>query len=199
MRKFALVIGLLMLLPLGSLVAQDSVTVVRDNSITKGQIDTIRIKSYAARYDPRKAIFYAAIVPGLGQVYTKKYWKLPLVYGGFIGIGYGFNFYQKGYTDFKAQLYYNLENGLSGPNQFNPDSQFTTQQIRIIIDRYREQRDLMIILFAGMYILQIVDAHVDTHLKEFDLNPNLKVSIEPMMSNDMLVGRQTGVSLILRF
>src|SRR5688572_20167387 len=71
--------------------------------------DTVELKSYASRYDPRKAIMYAAILPGLGQVYNKKYWKLPLVYGGFIGFGYGISFYQKGYTKYKAELFDILE------------------------------------------------------------------------------------------
>src|SRR5688572_19844318 len=61
---------------------QEPVTVTRDSLIIESQ-DTISIKSYAKRYNPRKALLYAAVVPGLGQVYNKKYWKLPLVYGGF--------------------------------------------------------------------------------------------------------------------
>jgi hypothetical protein len=138
------------------------------------------------------------VLPGLGQIYNKKYWKLPLVYGGFFSIGYGINFYQKGYTKYKNHLFYNLENDFDESAR-NPDVGYTTSQLRTIVNRYRRERDFMIILMGGMYLLQIIDAHVDAHLKEFDLNPNLQVSIEPTMEQNVLLGRQTGVSLIVRF
>lgn len=160
--------------------------------------DTVLIQSYAKRYNPTKAILYAAVVPGLGQIYNKKYWKLPLVYGGFYAIGYGINFYQKGYEKYKNQLFYNLENDYSETEQ-NPESKYTTAQLRTLTDRYRRERDFMIILMGGMYLLQMIDAHVDTHLKEFDLNPRLQVSIEPTMEQNAMLGRQTGVALIIKF
>jgi hypothetical protein len=156
--------------------------------------DTVELKSYASRYDPRKAIMYAAVLPGLGQVYNKKYWKLPLVYGGFIGFGYGVSFYQKGYTKYKAELFEILETDapLSA-------SGYTEDQLRNIVDKYRRERDFMMILMAGMYLLQLVDAHVDAHLKEFDLNPNLHVRLQPTWESDMLTGRSMGLSLKFRF
>ncbi len=179
--------------------AQDSVTVITpDTLITDGR-DTVLIKSYADRYDPRKALLYAAIAPGLGQIYNKKYWKLPLVYGGFIALGYGFNFYQEGFTKYKQELYYNLENGYGEDNQRRPGDNYTTANYRRIVDLYKRQRDFMIILMGGMYLLQIVDAHVDAHLKEFDLNPKLQLTIEPTFEQNSLIGRQSGVSLIIKF
>jgi hypothetical protein len=157
--------------------------------------DTVELKSYATRYDPRKAALFAAILPGLGQVYNKKYWKLPLVYGGFIGLGYGLNFYQKGYTKYRGELFNLLD---TDPAQLSK-SGFTEDQLRTIVNRYRRERDYMMILMAGMYLLQIVDAHVDAHLKEFDLNPNLHVRVQPTWENDALTGRTAGVSLKFRF
>jgi hypothetical protein len=157
--------------------------------------DTVELQSYATRYDPRKAILYAAILPGLGQIYNKKYWKLPLVYGGFIGFGYGISFYQKGYTKYKSELFDILE---PDAPLLSP-SGFTEDQLRTIVDRYRRQRDFFIILMAGMYLLQMVDAHVDAHLKEFDLNPNLHVRLEPTWESDTQLGRSAGFSIKLRF
>ncbi|MBL7839685.1 MAG: hypothetical protein JNJ75_06065 [Cyclobacteriaceae bacterium] len=159
--------------------------------------DTATIASYASRYDPRKAILFAAILPGLGQVYNKKYWKLPLVYGGFAGFGYGVNFYQKGYKEFKGALFDLLESGES--SIVVRGQPWSEQSLRTIVDRYRRERDFFIILSAGMYLLQMIDAHVDAHLKEFDLNPNLHVKIQPSMNNDMLTGTTTGISLIVKF
>jgi hypothetical protein len=176
--------------------AQDSLHIERNTDI--GTVDTIAIKSHAKRYSPRKALLYAAILPGLGQAYNKKYWKLPLVYGGFYAIGYYINEYNNLYTEYKGYLYDNLEAGL-GENERHPEILFTTTQIRTAVDKTRRERDLMIILLGGMYLLQMVDAHVDAHLKEFDLNPNLQVSIEPSLQQDVWTGRTTGVSLVFRF
>jgi hypothetical protein len=162
--------------------------------------DTVLLKSYAARYDPRKALLYAAVVPGLGQIYTKKYWKLPLVYGGFFGIGYAINFYQGNYKKYKVDLFRNLDRGLieDSDRDTKPNS-YTTGQLRTIVDKSRRERDFWTIMLGAMYILQIVDAHVDAHLKEFDLNPNLKVSIQPSVTQDQLMGRQNGMSLVIKF
>lgn len=159
--------------------------------------DTATIASYASRYDPRKALLFAAILPGLGQVYNKKYWKLPLVYGGFAGFGYGVSFYQRGYKEFKGALFDLLESGES--TILVRKQAWSEQSLRTVVDRYRRERDFFIILSAGMYLLQMIDAHVDAHLKEFDLNPNLHVRIQPTMNNDMLTGTTSGISLIVKF
>jgi hypothetical protein len=185
------------LLVITTLHAQDSVVVERDTLIVEKK-DTLLTKSYANRYNPRKALLYAAILPGMGQIYNKKYWKLPLVYGGFVSIGYGINFYNNLYREYKHELFINLEMGL-GENDVRDNTPTTTRGYRVAVDRAKRERDFMIILMGGMYILQMIDAHVDAHLKEFDLNPNLQVSLEPLIEQNSLIGRQTGVALIIRF
>lgn len=177
--------------------AQDSLRTEPDPDAVFLKSDTATLRSYANRYDPRKAILFAAVLPGLGQIYNKKYWKLPLVYGGFIGLGYGVNFYQKGYRELKGGLFELLETGEPTVHVLGYD--LAEDQLRRLVDRYRRERDFFIILSAGMYLLQMVDAHIDAHLKEFDLNPNLQVKIQPSMNNDMLTGRTTGISLVLKF
>jgi hypothetical protein len=184
-----------------STMAQDSLTVIPDDTVITDGSDTVLLKSYASRYDPRKALMYAAVLPGLGQIYNKKYWKLPLVYGGFFGIGYAINFYQGNYTEYKAQLFYNLDHGLEGDNEkdLNDPNAYTTGQLRTIVDKTRRERDFWVIMMGAMYLLQIVDAHVDAHLKEFDLNPTFKVSFRPSMTQDVLMGRQNSMSVVLKF
>lgn len=181
--------------------AQDSLTVIPDDTVMGGAPDTVLLKSYASRYDPRKALLYAAVLPGLGQIYNKKYWKLPLVYGGFFGIGYAINFYQGNYSEYKAQLFYNLDHGLEEDNDRKPNdpNAYTTGQLRTIVDKSRRERDFWVVMMGAMYLLQIVDAHVDAHLKEFDLNPTFKVSFRPSMGYDELLGRQNSMSVVLKF
>ncbi len=156
--------------------------------------DTIVIKSYATRYSPAKALLFAAVLPGAGQIYTKKYWKLPLVYGGLFATGYAINFYQEGYKTYKSELFDLVNSG----DPIGP-SGFTEGQLQTIVDRNRRERDFFIIIMAGVYVLQMVDAHVDAHLKEFDLNPTLQVSIRPTVENTLLTGTTGGLSLIIRF
>ena len=177
---------------------QDSLRVI-DSVYVSGGPDTVLLKSYATRYDPRKALLYAAVLPGMGQIYNKKYWKLPLVYGGFGALAYGVNFYQQGFLRYKRELFTNLELGLIKDGDIRTGDTFTTANYRRIVDLYKRQRDFMLILMAGMYLLQIVDAHVDAHLKEFDVNPELKVSLQPLMEHTAMLGNHSGFSLIIRF
>ncbi len=179
--------------------AQKKKIVSQDDSLISISRDTVLLKSYAKQYDPQRALLLAAIVPGLGQIYTKKYWKLPLVYGGFFAIGYGFNQYNGFYQNYKKELFYNLENGYVNDSDRRPGEFITTGSYRTAVDFYRNKRDLMVLLMGGMYLLQIIDAHVDAHLKEFDLNPNLQVSIQPSVSQNDLIGRQSGFSIIIKF
>ncbi len=76
---------------------------------------------------------------------------------------------------------------------------YTEAQLRTVVDTYRRQRDYFIVLGGFLYVLQFVDAHVDAHLKEFDLNPQLKLSWEPSVQQSPLIGSITGVALTLKF
>lgn len=165
-------------------------TVVRDNR----PVETI--ESYAKRYDPRKALFYSAVVPGMGQAYNKKYWKMPLVYGGFGFLIYVDAFYQSEYLRYREDLFAIINDPNSGG--VSPDG-LTEDQLRTLVNQARRERDFFIIITGFWYLLQMVDAHIDAHLKEFDVNPKLQVKIEPMMENSLQLGRSTGVALKLRF
>ena len=163
----------------------------------EGERDTLLATptdTYAAdRFNPRKASLYAAILPGLGQAYNKKYWKIPLVYGGFIALGYGIDFYHDNYTRFRSALIAEVDNNPMSVNETG----FNTEQLRRLVDRTRRERDYFIILTGAFYLLQIVDAHIDAHLKEFDLNPDLKVQVDPVMRYQE--GINGGLSLTLKF
>jgi hypothetical protein len=173
-------------------------TTTQDSLIVESQ-DTVLLKTYAARYNPRRALLLAAVVPGLGQVYNKKYWKIPLVYGGLYATGYAINYYNDLYRDYKFVLFSALEQGV-GENELDSTlgMKTTVRGYRNAVDKAQRERDLMIIIMGLVYVLQIVDAHVDAHLKEFDLNPKLQVRLEPRIEQNNLTGRQTGLSLIVR-
>lgn len=166
----------------------ESVDLMNDSTKKGGRKKVITIETYAKRFDPRKALFYAAVLPGAGQAYNKKYWKIPLVYGGFWGLIYVIKYYDGLQLKYKNQLYESI-------NHSGVTNSGTEKQLRTNIDFYRRQRDYFMILTGFFYLLQMVDAHVDSHLKEFDLNPKLHVHLEPRVSPSQGIG----MGLTLRF
>ena len=182
------------------MVAQDPKA---DSILIKTQSDTAivssqrieKIESYASRFDPRKALLYSAILPGAGQLYNKVYWKMPLVYGGFAVTTVVVIFWDDTHRKYRNELFGVLNDGGTG---LSP-SGLNTEQLRRAISISRRQRDFFILLSGVWYLLQMVDAHVDAHLKEFKLNPKLQVRWEPHLENSNMVGRQAGLSLTFRF
>lgn len=170
----------------------DSANVVSDTAMVGGNRPVERIVSYANKYDPRKALLFAAVLPGAGQVYNRKYWKLPLVYGGFGLLINAVYFYQTAYVKYKNELYITINGGIA-------PSLKDQATLRVIVEEARRQRDFFLVLTGLMYILQMVDAHVDAHLKEFDLNPKLRVQLRPQMEQNMMIGRSSGIALVLKF
>jgi len=153
------------------------------NDTTKriGNRKVINIETYAKRFDPRKALFYSAALPGAGQAYNKKYWKIPIIYGGLWGLVAVVKYWDGVQLHYKNALF----EMINDPNvQVYPGITNATAEpeLRSRIDYARRQRDYFMILTGFFYILQMVDAHVDAHLKEFDLNPKLQVHLEPQIS-----------------
>ncbi|MFM7856043.1 MAG: DUF5683 domain-containing protein, partial [Flammeovirgaceae bacterium] len=179
----------------------DSIKIIKTDTVSELSTDSVMrrgkkvsVKSYAAKFNPRKALLYSAILPGAGQFYNKKYWKVPLVYGGIIGLGLVVDFYNQANNKFRNELF-----GLLNSGQALSTSGLDETQLRTIIDQSRRQRDYFMIFVGFFYILQMVDAHVDAHLKEFDVNPRLRARIEPAMDNSYLTGSTVGLALTLRF
>lgn len=139
--------------------------------------------------DSKKAVIYSAIFPGLGQFYNRKYWKLPIVYGGALGLTYAitwngrvYNDYNKAYRD----LVLNVPNGAYldylSPGQTVDD--FGRDRLQSALkskkDFYRRNRDLAIIAAVGVYALCMIDAYVDAQLYDFDMSPDLSMRITPV-------------------
>ncbi len=127
----------------------------------------------SAYQDPHKAAMFSAILPGLGQVYNKKYWKVPIVYAGFGTMAFFIRYNQQGYLKWR-QAY------IDYPDYDLPyDFPLTQDQIDRTKNSYKRYRDLSIIGTAGFYILQIIDATVDAYLFDWDVSDDISMKISP--------------------
>lgn len=130
----------------------------------------------------KKATTLSTICPGAGQVYNKSYWKLPIVVGAFATMGYVIDYNTRGYNRIKL-AYTQLTDG--DPNTVDEfEGRYSESSLRSIKNNYRRNRDLSIIITGGLYILNIIDAHVDAHMKDFDVSDDLSsISLEPVILN----------------
>ena len=132
-------------------------------------------KKDSAYQSPRKAAVFSAILPGLGQVYNKRYWKVPIVYAGFGTFAFLIQFNQKGYNKWK-QAYIDFPD-----YDLEYDFPLTLDQIDRTKNSYKRYRDLSIIGTAGFYLLQIIDATVDAYLFDWDVSEDISLKIEPTL------------------
>lgn len=136
--------------------------------------------------DVKKATTLSTICPGAGQVYNKSYWRVPIVIGGMASMIYVIDWNNRGYQRFKEayRLRADFEtNPGRYPSGVSPDEfrgRYSVTFLKNLRDSYRRSRDLSIILTALVYAFQIVDAHVDAHLKDFDVTDDLSMSVEPL-------------------
>lgn len=142
--------------------------------------------------DVKKATTLSFICPGAGQVYNKSYWKVPIVIGGMVSMAYvidwntrGFKRYKNAYT-LRADFEANPGNYPDGVSKDEFQGRYPATYLKNLRDAYRRNRDLSIILTAAVYAFQVIDAHVDAHLKDFDVSDNLTVSLEPMFDYQYL-------------
>lgn len=152
--------------------------------------------------DPTRAVWLAALCPGLGQLYNRRYWKLPIIVGGFMGLGYGAswnNSQLREYTRAYADLLDKDPSTRSYMDFFAPnvqesslDREWLTRLLRSRRNYFRRNRDLCIIGMVGVYLLAIVDAYVDASLAHFDITPDLSMDLAPTVMQD---GRSTRPSV----
>ena len=164
-----------------------------------------------------RAVWLGAIVPGLGQIYNGSYWKLPIVYGGFMGCGYAISLNQTRYESYKQayrDLYNDAQAGLVNddpaksynailPEGYTIDrmggvSNYTTT-LSNWQSTYRRYRDYSIVATILVYALSLVDAYVDASLFDFDISPNLTLNVEPQLYYDLQQQRSTELKLAIKF
>ena len=148
---------------------------------------------------PSRAAFYSAVLPGLGQAYNKKYWKIPIVYAG-IGIPLYFGIEQHQLFVDKRTAYTNRLAGDSSDIYLDQGNFFSNEALLESMDINRRNRDLMIIIAGAVYILQIVDASVDAHLFYFNVSDDLSIRYTPTFYySERLRKPVQGLSLSLYF
>lgn len=147
--------------------------------------------------DPTKAVWMSALFPGLGQVYNRRYWKLPLIVGGYLGLAYATDWNSgmlRDYTTAYADLMDNDPNTKSYMDFFSPsikeeslDRSWLENVLKSRKNYFRRNRDLCIISMIGVYLLAMLDAYVDASLSHFDISPDLSMDVAPSLMQD---GRQ---------
>ncbi|PIE99929.1 MAG: hypothetical protein CR994_08560 [Maribacter sp.] len=156
---------------------------------------------------PSKAAFYSAVLPGLGQVYNKRYWKVPIVYT-VLGVGiysYKFNddFYDRFRTAFKRRQagftddeFYDI----NGNNAEGADPDLDMDDLERQQENYQRDRDLALVITIAMYALNIIDANVDAHLKQFNVDEDLGLDIKPYLDMDPITNNPNyGVAFTVKF
>ena len=146
--------------------------------------------------DPKRALWLALVLPGAGQIYNRKYWKLPIIYGGFIGCAYAMRWNNQMYLDY-SQAYLDIMDDdpntasytqfLHLGNQINSSNIERYKEVfRSRRDRYRRWRDLSFFVMLGVYALSVIDAYVDASLSTFDISDDLSLQVQPAIINNKM-------------
>ena len=162
----------------------DSLNITLD-SLAKSQPVTIPV---VFKPDPQKSLWYAIIFPGLGQIYNRQYWKVPIVYGGVAGLTYAISWNGKYYRDY-SRGYRDIMD--SDPNtksyekllpySIDPSSSEAKNLMKSRQNTYRRYRDLSIVGAVAFYAITVIDAYVDAQLADFDISPDLSMQVAPTL------------------
>ncbi len=169
------------------------------DTISFSLVDTLSVKKQKRdwktwRPNPKKALWLAIVIPGAGQIYNRKYWKLPIVYGGFVGCAYAMRWNNMMYKDY-SQAYIDLTDDDPNTKSYERFQQFSNRITDANIKRYQELfknrknrfrrwRDLSFFVMCGVYAISIIDAYVDASLSEFDISDDLTMRVAPTIINN---------------
>lgn len=198
----------------------ESLAAADSSAYIYNKVDTVATKKRAKRDwatwapNPKRAMWLAVVLPGAGQIYNRKYWKLPIVYGGFMGCIYAWRWNNQMYSDY-SQAYMDIMDDDPTTQSYNQflhlgaeitDANKTRYQnlFKRRKDYYRKYRDLSIFCLIGVYALSIIDAYVDASLSQFDISKDLSLKIEPSVinsksSNNPLKSSALGLQCSLNF
>ena len=205
---------ILLLLPLTLHAQRDT---IHHRVDTTAQEDYRYFIDLTKKPDAVKAVWLGAIFPGAGQIYNRSYWKLPIVYGAFMGCGYAIGFMQNRYSGYKTaylDLYADSQAGTVSEDSSKsyiavlPDGYdlnrvggastwMNTLKNRQSI--YRRYRDYSILAAVVVYALSLVDAYVDAQLFDFDISPDLTLNVEPQIYYDLQHQQNAEIKLAIQF
>ena len=209
----------IMMARIDSLTRADSVITLQEEPVQSVLIDSTRIAKPKRdwntwRPDPKRALWLALVCPGAGQIYNRKYWKLPIIYGGFIGCIYALAWNNMMYKDY-SQAYLDLMDTDPNTDSYNKFLHLgveinSTNEARYKDifknrkDKYRRWRDLSIFVMIGVYALSVIDAYVDAELSAFDISKDLTLKVEPTVipnhsGGNPLEAQSLGVNCKLNF
>ena len=158
----------------------------RSNEVSKAK----EIKLW--KPNPTKALWLALAIPGGGQIYNRKYWKLPIVYGGFVGCLYAYNWNSQMYKDYRQAYLDIMDNDPNSDSykdffrpgyDFDANKEYVQEVFKKRKDRYRRWRDLSVFATIAVYALSVIDAYVDAQLASFDISEDINLTIEPSIMN----------------
>lgn len=191
------------------LIPEDNVSVMQQDREIKAKRDWSKWSP-----NPQRALWLALVLPGAGQIYNRKYWKLPIFYGGFMGCIYALAWNNMMYKDY-SQAYLDIMDNDPGTASYNKflhlgvkidgsNMERYKQIFKSRKDKYRRWRDMSIIAMVAVYALSVLDAYVDAELSEFDISKDLSLRVTPTIMNNQSQNRswqaQTlGVSCSLNF
>ncbi len=174
------------------LTAQDSNNLAKLNQSLK----PVKKKRDWSTWHPeaKRAMWMALVLPGAGQIYNRKYWKLPIIYGGFVGCAYAITWNNQMYHDY-SQAYLDIMDDDPNTQSYNQFLHLGATIDESNIDRYKEifrkrkdkfrrWRDMGVFVMIGVYAFSVIDAYVDASLSEFDISDDLTLRVEPTVLND---------------
>lgn len=193
--------------PVARIETADSIAEARADSVWAAQTDSILAplappsaydrweeREMVFNPDPTRAVWMAALFPGLGQVYNRRYWKLPIVVGAYLGLGYATSWNNGMLSDYTRAYRDIMDNDPSTNSYMNffpptitEDSLDKTWLTNVLQSRknyFRRNRDLCIICMVGVYLVAMVDAYVDASLSHFDISPELSMDVAPTLIQD---------------
>lgn len=159
--------------------------------------------------NPTTATWLALVFPGAGQIYNKKYWKLPIIYGGFLGCLYALQWNGQMYSDYQ-QAYLDIMDAdpntksymgfLPSTYDVEANEEYLIKLFKNRKDRYRRYRDLSVFCFIGVYLVSVIDAYVDAELSVFDISKDLTLKIAPnVIQNNFDNANYYGVHCSINF
>lgn len=165
----------------------DSSSVIIPDTLAKKEVKT---------HSPKKAAIFSAIIPGSGQVYNRKYWKVPIIYAGFGGLGYLF---MQNNTEFRYYRDILLNRADSSATYVDPLPNVSNEQVFAYREDFRRYRDLCFVGMFAIYVLNIIDASVDAHMFTFDVSEDLSLHVSPYATPNLYLPPASGVTLTLKF